>query len=249
MNTINQLEEIIKNAKSGNKAASVILVEYLEPLAKKVAGYYRNKLSDGDTYYDDFFQEARIAILNAIDRFEIGKGNFTYFAENAMRMGIRKYLTDNYRVIKQPKGRIEKVVKLNKAYHELALSGVSQPSDEDLMALSGFTLKELKKVQSDRELQLVASLDYENQDEEDKNTLLDFLPYYDNSDDEMMLDELESALSLLEERKRTVLCSLWGVFGYEKKSTKELAELYSVSAVTIKNWEKNAIGELRVQVA
>lgn len=245
----NQFESILKDAKEGKRSAIELIVEYYEPLTRKVASYFKNKLSDGDSFYDDFLQEARISILSSIEKFEIGKGQFAYFAEYAMRVSIRAYLNNNYRTIKQPKGRNEKIVKLNKAYSELALDGIMNPSDEELEDKTGFNSKELKKVRSDRELQCIFSLDYKDEENDDDRNLMDVIPYYDSSDDDLFTKEIENYLGRIEWKKKYVLCSLWAIFGYEKRSARDLAELFSVSVTTIRNWEKAAIGELRAYVA
>ncbi len=246
----NQFENILREAKDGKRSAIELVIEYYEPLARKVATYFKNRLSDGDSHYDDFLQEARISLLSSIDKFEIDKGGqFTYFAEYAMKVSIRSYLNNNYRTIKQPKGRNEKVVKLNKAYSALALDGIMNPSDEELIEKTGFNSKELKKVRSDRELQCTFSLDYKDEDVDENKNLMDVVPYYDSAEDELFAKEIKSYLERIEWKKRYVLCSLMAIFGYEKRSAKELAAMFSVSITTIKNWEKAAIGELRAYVA
>lgn len=245
----NQFENILREAKEGKRDSIELVLEYYEPLTRKVATYFKNKLSDGDSYYDDFLQEARISILSSIKKFVIGKGQFSLFAEYAMKVSIRTYLNNNYRMIKQPKGRNEKVVKLNKAYSALSLNGIQSPSDEELLSATGFSAKELKKVRNDREMQCTYSLDYKDDEDEDDKNLMDFLPYYDSSEDNLFTKEIENYLEQIEWKKKYVLCSLWAIFGYEKRSAKELADLFSVSITTIKNWEKSAIGELRAYVA
>ncbi len=245
----NQIENILRDAKEGKRSAIELIVEYYEPLARKVAAYFKNRLPDGDNHYDDFLQEARISILSAIDKFEIGKGQFAYFAEYAMRVGIRSYLNNNYRTIKQPKGRNEKVVKLNKAFSELALDGIMNPSDEELENKTGFTSKELRKVINDREMQCTFSLDYKDEESDDDKNLIDVIPYYDNAEDDLFTKEIKSHLDEMDKRKKYVLCSTYGIFGYEKRNARELADLFSVSITTIRNWEKAAIGELRAYVA
>ena len=108
-----EIDNIVTRAKSGDMDSLNSLVKAIEPAAKKTASYYSNKLTDGESYYDDFVQESRIAALKCLDSFEEGRGSFLKYAEYAMKVALRKYINENYRLIKQPKGKTEKISKLN----------------------------------------------------------------------------------------------------------------------------------------
>lgn len=114
-------DELIADAKKGCRLAISRIIAAMENYTAKIAAYYCNKLSYGESYYDDFAQEARIAILHSLDSYEIGKGDFCKYTEYAMRISVRKFINDSYRLIRQPKGKIEKVTKLNKVLAHFAM--------------------------------------------------------------------------------------------------------------------------------
>ncbi len=242
-------DSLLSEAKCGSRKAIDKLISAMEGVTAHIALYYSSRLSDGEGYYEDFAQEARIAVLKALETYEIGRGSFIQYSQYAMRIAVRKYLNDNYRLIKQPKGKTEKVAKLNRALAHFALDGDLHPTDADLMAETGFSCKELKEISEIREMQFVCSLDRPYTDDSDNQYSIepyDLIPF----DQQIILEDVYNEISYgFTADERYIICSLFGIMGYEKKTVSALAKELRLSSASVRNKEKAICQALRSLVA
>ena len=244
------IDNLIGGAKAGNRSSLNLLVKAMEPIAQKTASYYSGRLADGESFYDDFVQESRIAVIKCLDGFESGRGSFLRYAEYAMKVAVRKYINENYRLIKQPKGKTEMVKKLNKALAFYAMEGILSPSVEELMEKTGFSEKELKVITEIREMLFICSLDYDFNDSSTERYVPEVSSDAVQFEEKMMIDDIEKIIKgNMQSENRYLICSLFGIYGYEKKSIKELSVELEVSPVTIRNRKKQIFEELRSAVA
>lgn len=118
------------------------------------------------------------------------------------------------------------------------------------MEATGFSEIELREIKTIREMQFVYSIDYPYGDDESTDgcmnepwELCQFEQYVSIND---LYQEIASEIS---EDKRYIICSLFGIMGYEKKTVADLSRELEVSPATIRNREKAIVSELRSIVA
>jgi len=76
-----------------------LIAEYL-PVAERIAGKYRNR---GQSQ-DDLLQIARIGLINAVDRFDPGRGtDFLAFAVPTITGEVRRYFRDSTWAVRVPR--------------------------------------------------------------------------------------------------------------------------------------------------
>ena len=80
------LQSLISLARSGNEDAFSELAEIYTPLLQSMAGNYFEKNTSDALGYEDFLQEARLALFSAVGSFEDGKNvTFGLYAKICVR--------------------------------------------------------------------------------------------------------------------------------------------------------------------
>jgi RNA polymerase sigma factor (sigma-70 family) len=103
-------------AKAGDRRARQRLVELHMGLVRSVAYRYR----DLGLPLDDLVQEGAIGLLDAVARFEPSRGaSFATYARWCVRRAITRALTDHGRLVRRPKGVVERERALLKARADL----------------------------------------------------------------------------------------------------------------------------------
>lgn len=111
-----------------------------EPLITKLSYLYYGTSESDSLELEDFKQEARIGMINAIASFDESKGTaFSSYIENGMRIALRKLLSESSRLIRFPKHRIEQLKVLEKAEEK-----VDSDDYESLAEVSGLSQKKIR---------------------------------------------------------------------------------------------------------
>ena len=238
------LNTLALKAKSGDMKAKNNLVKIMDIEAEKIALSYSRKVSCGENFIEDYKSEAMYGLLTCLDSFDPEKGNFKGYAQEAMRMAIRAFTTNNQNIVRYPKHISEKMSKIAKSVVELEKKGIENPTVENISEDTGLTEKVVKNTLLAKNAMHTYSLDYCYGDGEDDDlTLLDSCQSDHSIEDDVMAKErdglFEIEFSKLSDRDRLILCSEFGAYGINRMSTANLADMYSVSQTTIRNWRDN----------
>ena len=109
---------------------------------------------------DDLRQCAALGFLSALSSFDPKRSPaFIPYVRNGIGMAIRKEISDNLRMIRQPKGTLEKARVLRRAYAEAAAEGIDIADDAEMMRLTGFSPLVLRNARRSLEREEMMELD------------------------------------------------------------------------------------------
>lgn len=139
-----QNDELLKEYKrTGDPNIKTKIVEGNYKLVLKRISSYKNSQYD----LEDLLQECIIAVMKAVDDFDIEKGNsFGTYAYPKMNGAITIYTRENNQIIRLPAYVEEALKKIRKFKNEYRLEHREEPSNEELAAGIGITLESLKKI-------------------------------------------------------------------------------------------------------
>lgn len=238
-----ELNELVLSAQRGDKKAKEQLVFSMMPAAAKLAAEYSRNVYGGESHFEDYRSAAYEGLLISLGSFDAAKGQFCGYATEAMRISIRAYISKSQNIIRPSKHMIEKTAKISKAQKELEAEGRENVTASDLAFRTGLSEKVVKRTMMDMNSLNVFSLDYTYSDGEDGDvTLLDAC-VSDSYVEESVLDAceykaFEDSIMNLSEQERSLLCSEYGAFGFDKVSAKTLADRFGVTSTTIRNRRK-----------
>lgn len=241
------LDLLAMEAKSGNQNAKEELVKRLFAKACKVAGEFVCKLSESESLFEDYRNEALLGVLKCLDSYDFSKGSFLRYSDYAMRVGIRDFINKNQRMITQPKNVTEKVSKYLKACKRLADKGCVKPTDDEIINEIGFSNVMLRNTKRGLSSFAVLSLD-QPLSAQDEKSVIEVVPgdeFEDALIQRIQMDFIRDKIKTFDEKYRMILLSQFGAMGYVRKSSRELGKMYGVSATTINNYRNNISKQLR----
>lgn len=126
---IDSSELFIRWQQHGDARARVELVERFLPLARKLARRY----SGAHEPIDDLMQVARLGLVKAIDRFDVGRSTaFSSFAVPTILGELKRYFRDLGWSVHVPRGAQELALKVEEARQQLTTKTGRPPSVPDL---------------------------------------------------------------------------------------------------------------------
>lgn len=202
------------------------------------------KYSGKGIEYEDIFQVASMALIYAVDRYDIGKGyEFSSFATPTIIGEIKKYFRDKGWTIRVPRRIQELSKKITIARTDLTKLNQETPIVADIANYLGVTEEEVLESMEASKVYLPQSLDvsYTN-DGENETNLADFIGkderYYDQIETN---DFIEKSMKVLNEIERTVLVDRY----FNKKTQREVGEKLEISQMTVSRIEKKALKRLK----
>jgi RNA polymerase sigma-B factor len=187
-----------------DQAARAQLVDLYMPLARRMASRY----SGVSEPYDDLLQVASLGLLNAIDRFDSGRGTpFAGFAKPTILGELKRHFRDKVWTVRVPRSVHDRMAEVEKATEKLTLELRRPPSVEELSAEVEITAPEVLEILEAKHNRRPLSLDAPpvGEDPEDASGA-EWVGRPDGNFD--LVDDrlaMESVLPSLEDREREVL--------------------------------------------
>lgn len=230
-------EELFALIPADRDARDEIFSRY-EGWAASVANRYRR----GGAHSDDVGQAASIALVNAIDRFDLSYGvKFTTYARKTIIGTLKRYLRDSTWSVRVPRSLSDTMVELNRAVAELSQKLGRMPEAKEVAEELGRPLEEVEDA-------MEASLAYNAKSvdapisEDDETNLLRVL----GSDDEQydladIWHSLEPLISDLNDQEQEVLFLRF----FEDMTQSDIAEVVGVSQMQVSRLISRALDTLR----
>ena len=218
-----------------------IIIEYV-PLVKIVAGRLSIYLGS-NVEYDDLVGYGIFGLIDAIDKFDYGKGNkFETYAS----LRIRGAILDQIRKMDWiPRSVREKQKSIDAAIKKLELEKGANYTDDDIAREMGISEDEYMNWISQTNLTNVASLeDFIEQGNEVKNSSN---PAYMRIQPERVVEEKELKESLMEamesltEKERLVVV----LYYYEEMTLKEISKTMEVSESRVSQLHSKALKKMK----
>ncbi|MDD5922679.1 MAG: SigB/SigF/SigG family RNA polymerase sigma factor [Eubacteriales bacterium] len=189
--------------------------------------------------YDDLYQVAALALVQAVERFDPEKGyEFSSFATPTILGEIKKYFRDKQWSLKVPRRLKENAAKVQQAKDDLYLRNFQQPKVPEIAEYTGLSEEQVIQAMEGSKAYMAFSLDkpYEEDGEKGETTFLDTLKSEEDPLKRMEYRELiDQAVSSLDDRQRYVFRER---FLYHR-SQADIAKTLGVSQMTVSRTEKS----------
>jgi RNA polymerase sigma-B factor len=232
-------EELLRRYADGDVAAREELARRFMPLARRLAGRYRNT---GESL-DDLEQVAYMGLLKAIDRYDSGRGPFVRYAVPNVMGELKRHFRDKGWGLHVPRSVQERVLVVNKASEELSARLGHSPSPRELVAHTGITLEDVLEALDAASAYAPAALDAPQggSQAEGERTLADTLGSEDRHYELVELGQaIAPAFKALPEREQAILRMRF----IEDLTQSEIAAKIGVSQMHVSRLLRRSLNEL-----
>ncbi len=219
-----------------------VLVNHYLYVAQVVA----KKFSGRGIEYEDLLQVASLALIKAIERFELDKGfKFSSFATPTIIGEVKNYFRDKMRIMRFPRRDSEELKKIELAQVHLEQSLFRAPKPDEIAKEAGLTTERVLELLEARAASYVSSLDSYLNDEESTD-LLSFLGKEDKGYSEIEnSDFFKQVLSKLSDDEKSIIIGRY-VNGLSQRA---IAEKLNVSQMYVSRMERKILDKLRKYIA
>ena len=227
-------------SESKNREVRDILIERHLYLVNILAKKYINK----GVEFDDIYQVASLALIYAIDRYDIEKGfEFSSFATPTIVGEIKKYFRDKVWTLRVPRRVQELSKKVSEAKVILEQQNKKHPKVEEIAEYLGCTEEEvLESLEASYGYQPISLDAATNSDSEDNISLMDKIADKEESfNDIEYKDFVEKFISTLNELEVQIFKGRF----YLEKTQSALANELNISQMTISRMERRIIEKLK----
>ncbi|GAA4483096.1 RNA polymerase sigma factor SigF [Rhodococcus olei] len=231
-------------ADSRAAAASAVRAEIITralPLAEHIARRFRGR---GEAY-DDLLQVARLGLVNAVDRFDVGRGSdFVSFAVPTIMGEVRHHFRDAGWAMRVPRKLKDLHLEITKAVGVLSQRFGRAPSAREIADELGLDVADVTDGLLAGSAYQTVSVDARTGDREDDAPLVDVLGADDPAFEKVeSFVALQPALAALPARERTVL--LLRFFGGLTQT--QIAERLGISQMHVSRLLSKTLADLRTR--
>lgn len=230
---MSRLEELLEQARQGNREASEQLVAENTGLIWSVARRFVGR----GTETEDLYQLGCVGFLKAVEGFDLSFGTqFSTYAVPKIAGEIRRFLRDDG-MVKVSRSLKEQAAVIKNMRSKLTLLLGREPTLQELANQTGLTPEEIAMA----ETATASAESIHQQSGEDGFTLEDVLT--DTESEERMVERiaLRQAVEKLPERERLVIQLRY----YHGLTQQRAAKVLAVSQVQVSRIEKKALEKLR----
>lgn len=230
---MSKTEELIKEAKQGNLAASESLIQDNSGLIWSVARRFIGRGAE----LDDLYQLGCVGFLKAIDGFDLSFGTqFSTYAVPKIAGEIRRFLRDDG-AVKVSRTLKEQSAAIKSARAKLTHSSGREPTIQELSEATGLSAEEIALA----ETATSATESIQQETGSDGFTLENILS--DTETEEHMVEKiaLHQAVDALPAREKQVIQLRY----YHSLTQQRVARIMSVSQVQVSRIEKKALEKIK----
>ena len=242
--SIDEEVELAQKIRNGDKKALEKLTKANLRFVVSVAKQYQNQ----GLSLPDLINEGNLGLIKAAKKFDETRGfKFISYAVWWIRQSILQALAEQSRLVRLPLNQVGSVNKVSRAFNKFEQENERRPSIEEIAAeidLPQDKIAEAIKV-GNRQISVDAPFS-----DSDDNSLLDILPNTSipNADKgldiESLKEEVNRALSTLNERERDILKDFFGLNGTEL-TLEEIGHKYGLTRERVRQIKEKAIRRLR----
>ena len=219
------------------------LIEEHLYLAEILAKKYQGKGIE----YEDIYQVASMALIYAVDRYDVDKGyEFSSFATPTIIGEIKKYFRDKGWTIRVPRRIQELSKKITIAKQELTNINQDIPTVSQIAEYLGTTEEEVLEAMEASKVYMPQSIDiYYNSESDSDINLADFIGQDDKYYEQIEVNDfIEKSMEILNEIEKRILIERY----FNKKTQKKIGEQLEISQMTVSRVEKKALKKLKTEI-
>lgn len=207
-----------------------------------IAEIISKKFANRGIEYDDLFQVASLALIKALERYDIDKGfKFSSFATPTIVGEIKNYFRDKSRIIRLPRKESEYIKKIENAKTQLSNILGRSPKPEEIADYLNISVEEVLELMESSYSTKTASLDYYI-DNDGETDLMAVIGQEEKSyrliEDQ---DFIQRVMNTLDEEERKVIYERF----YNGRSQREISEEIGVSQMYISRMERRILERFR----
>ena len=202
-----------------------------------IAEILSKKFANRGVEYDDLFQVASLALIKALERYDIEKGyKFSSFATPTIVGEIKNYFRDKSRIIRLPRKESEYLKKMDAANEYLTNKLGRSPKPEEIADYMNITTEEVLELMESRHSVSTASLDFYI-DDDNETDLLSVIGQEEKSYTAIEnRDFIERMMDKFDATEKKVIYERF----YNGKSQREIAEEIGVSECIYHEWREGS---------
>jgi len=221
------------------------LRDKLIAMHQNLVRFLASKFANRGEPLEDLVQVGNIGLVNAVDRYEVGRGNkFSTYATPTIVGEIRRYFRDKAWSLKVPRRLQELNQAANKAVDALSSKLGRSPTIAEIAAAIGATEEEtLESIELGNAYETV-SLDTRMSNESDSApmTLAEFVGGEDeNLKNLLSHGDLSAAIEKLEEREQAIIIQRF----FQDLSQAEVAKKLNISQMHVSRLQQRALTNLK----
>lgn len=235
--------ELACRAQDGDRRAFLTLIYANQRLVCSIAQKYASYA----TPIEDLIQWGNIGLIRAIDKYDPQNFRTKFGTHAVFYIKQQIFLAKSEEcLVKKPHYVYDIENKIKRAIRSLSVNG-HEPADEEISALTEIPLKKIKQV---RKIMSCSILSLNQNTKDGLNTEFGSLVASSYSLEEQLFEEEKK--SILREgvnnlgQERDLIIGKFGLFGEQKKTIKELMQIYCVTRMSIDNKKRKAIKKLRM---
>jgi RNA polymerase sigma-B factor len=241
----NSLQLLREYQQTGKARLRNQIVELNLGLVRKEAHYWTSQCKET---YDDLLQVGSIGLINAIDKFEVGKGYaFSTFAMPYIRGEIQHYLRDKSSVLKMPRRWFALIQQAGTITKNFQAEHQRQPTEAEIalaLDISPIEWQEIKMAYQNRQ---PVSLDCPVGNDDEANNLADLLPDRHYQSFQLTQEDrlrVQQSLVTLEQHTRQILEFVF----LHDLTQKQVAERMDISVITVSRHVKKGLNVLKLML-
>lgn len=198
----------------------------------------------------DLINEGNLGLIKAASRFDPSRGfKFISYAVWWIRQSILQALGEQSRIVRLPLNRVGSLNKISHAFSALEQKHQREPTAEELATVLDTTEDDVRNVMSYRTRKV--SMDAPMGHDPDAGSLMEVMADEDSAkpDSQLMIhslrEEIQRALSTLNERESQVLSMYYGLSGGHALSLNDIGHQFDLTQERVRQIKEKATRKLR----